>query len=90
VTGPNANGQAAHVDLVAQWRDASARLYAAGTAAYDAANDILSAGPRPGMAEAVYDVAADLMTLAGGLARVLALTERQRDNETTTGKDTPS
>ena len=42
------------------------------------------------MAEAVYDAAADLMTLAGDLARVLALTERQRDNETTTGKDTPS
>ena len=89
MTGPNANGQAGRAELVAQWRDAS-RRYAAGTAAYDAANDILSAGPRPGMAEAVYDVAADLRTLAGDLARDLALTERQRDNETTTGKDTPS
>lgn len=83
------NGQASDRDLVAQWRDASARLYAAGTAAYDAANDILTTGPRPGMAEAVYDAASDLMTLAGDLARVLALTERQRDNEST-GKDDPS
>jgi hypothetical protein len=84
--GPDANGQAARADLVAQWRAASARLYAAGTAAYDAANDILSAGVRPGMAQAVYDAAADLRDLA----RELALIERQRDNETTTGKDNPS
>jgi hypothetical protein len=87
VTG--SNGQASDRDLVAQWRDASRRLYAAGTAAYDAANDILSAGPRPGMAEAVYDAASDLMTLAGDLARILALTERQRDNESI-GKDDTS
>ena len=88
MTGPN--GQASDRDLIAQWRDASRRLRAAATAANDAANDILTACPRPGMAEAVYDAASDLMTLAGDLARVLALTERQRDNEATTGKDTPS
>ena len=89
MTGSDANGQASDRDLIAQWRDASRRLYAAATLAHDAANDILTAGPRPGMAEAVYDVAADLMTLAGDLARVLALTERQRDNESI-GKDDPS
>jgi hypothetical protein len=84
--GPDANGQAEHAALVAQWRDASRRLYAAGTAAFDAAADILSAGVRPGMAQRVYDAAADLRDLA----RELALIERQRDNETTTGKDNPS
>lgn len=62
MTGPN--GQAAHAALVAQWRDATRRLRAAATAANDAADAVLSTGPRPGMAQAVYDCAADLRDLS--------------------------
>jgi hypothetical protein len=80
------NGQAPRDDLVAQWRDASARLRAAGTAAYDAADAILTTGPRPGTAQAVYDVADDLRRLS----RTLALIERQGDNETSTERDDTS
>ena len=82
----NPNGQAGHAELVAAWRDASRRLRIAATAAHDAADAIVSHGVRPGMAQQVYDCAADLRDLA----RELALIERQRDNETTTGKDNPS
>ena len=81
MTGPN--GQAAHAALVAQWRDASRRLRAAATAAHDAADAIVSHGVRPGMAQQVYDCAADLRDLA----RELALIERQRDNRDDARKD---
>jgi hypothetical protein len=87
VTGPN--GQASDRDLAVQWRAVSARLRAAGTSCYDAADAVLTTGPRPGLAESVYDAGSDLMALAGDLARVLALTERQRDNESI-GKDDTS
>ncbi len=86
MTGSDANGQADPGDVIAQCRDASRRLYAAATLAHDAADAILTTGPRPGMAQQVYDAACDLRDLA----RELALIERQRDNETTTGKDDPS
>lgn len=73
--GPN--GQPGRAELIAAWRDASARLYAAGTAAYDIASEVLTTGPRPGHAERVYDAAVDLRDLA----RTLSLIERMpRDN----------
>ncbi len=81
MTGPN--GQAEHAALVAQWRDASRRLRLAATAAHDAADAIVSHGVRPGMAQQVYDCAADLRDLS----RDLALIERQRDNRDDARKD---
>jgi len=74
VTGPN--GQAGHRVLVEQWRDASRRLRVAATVANDIAEEVLSTGPRPGHAQAVYDVADDLRRLS----TELALIERQQEN----------
>ena len=73
----SSNGQAGHAELVRSWRDASARLRRAGTAAYDVADAVLTTGARPGHAEAIYAVADDLRQLS----RELAILERQqRDN----------
>ena len=80
----NPNGQPGRAELVARWRSASAQLYAAGTACFDAANDILSTGVRPGMAQLVYDHATTLRDLS----RELSFIERiPRDNRTADEKE---
>ena len=84
----NPNGQASDRDIALACRAASRQLYAAATSAHDLADSLLHHGPWPTMAAEIGDLATDLKDLARQVA--ILTRQRERNNETTTGKDNPS